>query len=37
VPKDLIESTDASPAGLDDLALRINAEHEAAFKSARGP
>jgi hypothetical protein len=35
VPKDLIESTDASPAGLDDLALRINAEHEAAFKSAR--
>jgi hypothetical protein len=36
VPKDhLIERTDAPSAALGDLARRINAEHDAAFKSAR--
>jgi hypothetical protein len=34
MPKDLIERT-ASPTALDDLARRIDAEHEAALRSAR--
>lgn len=33
--EDLIKRTDASPAALDNLARRINAEHEAAIRSAR--
>jgi hypothetical protein len=35
MPNDLIKSTDAGPAILDDLAQRINLAHEGALRSAR--